>query len=66
MSEIVDHMASGSMVLFNESFAATNEREGSQIVTQIVNALTEEGSRSSSSRICTSLHMIFTTRNGLA
>ncbi|MCZ8546399.1 DNA mismatch repair protein MutS [Mesorhizobium qingshengii] len=43
MSDIVDHATCGSMVLFNESFAATNEREGSQIATQIVNALTEAG-----------------------
>jgi DNA mismatch repair ATPase MutS len=28
-----------SMVLFNESFAATNEREGSEIARQIVDAL---------------------------
>lgn len=42
MSDTVDHAATGSMVLLNESFAATNEREGSQIATQIVNALTDE------------------------
>lgn len=29
----------GSMVLFNESFAATNEREGSQIARQVIHAL---------------------------
>ena len=28
MSEIIDHVAPRSMILFNESFAATNEREG--------------------------------------
>lgn len=43
MSEIADHLATGSMVLFNESFAATNEREGSEIAWQIVEALTERG-----------------------
>lgn len=43
MSDLVDHLAAGSMVLFNEFFAATNEREGSQIATQIVEALTENG-----------------------
>jgi hypothetical protein len=30
MSEIIDHVAPRSMILFNESFAATNEREGSE------------------------------------
>lgn len=42
MSEIVNHLAPGCMVLFNESFAATNEREGSEIARQIVCALLEE------------------------
>lgn len=41
MSEIVDHLVPNSMVLFNESFAATNEREGSEIAGQIVRALLE-------------------------
>ncbi len=45
MSEIVDHVAPQSMVLFNESFAATNEREGSEIARQIVSALLEAGVR---------------------
>ena len=31
------------MVLCNESFAATNEREGSEIAKQITNALVEKG-----------------------
>jgi DNA mismatch repair ATPase MutS len=31
------------MVLFNESFAATNEREGSKIACQITKALVERG-----------------------
>lgn len=43
MSEIVDHLATRSMVLFNEFFAATNEREGSEIARNIVEALTERG-----------------------
>jgi DNA mismatch repair ATPase MutS len=43
MSEIVDRLSSRSMMLFNESFAATNEREGSQIATQITTALLERG-----------------------
>ena len=42
MSAIVDHIAPNSMVLFNESFAATNEREGSEIARQIVTALLEK------------------------
>ncbi len=42
MSAIVDHITPNSMVLFNESFAATNEREGSEIARQIMNALVEK------------------------
>ena len=42
MSEIVDHIGPNSMLLFNESFAATNEREGSEIAKQIVSALLEK------------------------
>ncbi len=41
MSDIVDKVNVNSMVLFNESFAATNEREGSEIARQIVSALIE-------------------------
>lgn len=43
MSAIVDHIVPNSLVLFNESFAATNEREGSEIARQIVAALLEKG-----------------------
>ena len=43
MSEIVDHLTSGSLLLFNESFAATNEREGSEIAWQITTGLLEKG-----------------------
>lgn len=39
MSEIADHLTPWSIVLFNESFAATNEREGSEIGRQIIAAL---------------------------
>lgn len=42
MSEIADHIASNSMLLCNESFASTNEREGSQIARQIVHAALHE------------------------
>ncbi|MDI6619785.1 MAG: DNA mismatch repair protein MutS [Clostridiales bacterium] len=41
MSDIVDNITSNSMLLFNESFAATNEREGSEIARQITCALLE-------------------------
>ncbi|MFO7681693.1 MAG: DNA mismatch repair protein MutS [Chloroflexota bacterium] len=43
MSDIVDHIRPNSLILFNESFAATNEREGSEIARQIVSALLEKG-----------------------
>jgi DNA mismatch repair ATPase MutS len=39
MSEIANALTADSMVLFNESFAATNDREGSEIARQIVGAL---------------------------
>ncbi len=39
MSDIVDTITSRSLLLCNESFAATNEREGSEIARQIVSAL---------------------------
>lgn len=42
MSDIVDHLTPHAMVLFNESFAATNEREGSEIARQVVSALLEK------------------------
>jgi hypothetical protein len=43
MSGIVDALRPDSLVLFNESFAATNDREGSEIARQIVVALLEAG-----------------------
>ena len=42
MSAIVDHLTPNALVLFNESFAATNEREGSEIARQITAALMEK------------------------
>lgn len=42
LSDIVDHIVPNSMVLFNESFAATNEREGSEIAKQVVRAMLEK------------------------
>lgn len=43
MSAIVDLLTPKSLVLFNESFAATNEREGSEIARQITRALLNKG-----------------------
>jgi hypothetical protein len=43
MSEIADHIVPDSILLFNESFAATNQREGAEIAKQIVCALLEKG-----------------------
>ncbi|MFC4242906.1 hypothetical protein ACFOYW_05945 [Gryllotalpicola reticulitermitis] len=39
MHDIVQHLKPGSIMLFNESFAATNEREGSEIGRQVIHAL---------------------------
>jgi hypothetical protein len=41
MSEIVDHIGADALFLSNESFAVTNEREGSEIGRQILLALLE-------------------------
>ena len=43
MSEIASHITADCILLCNESFASTNEREGSQIARQVVRALLEEG-----------------------
>ncbi|MCF3946106.1 DNA mismatch repair protein MutS [Acidiphilium sp. AL] len=45
MNRIVDRAGRAPLFLFNESFAATNEREGSEIARQIVTALIETGAR---------------------
>lgn len=42
ISSIAEELRENSMILFNESFAATNEREGSEIARQIVCALLEK------------------------
>jgi DNA mismatch repair ATPase MutS len=42
MSDIVQEIRPNALVLLNESFAATNEREGSEIARQIVAALLEK------------------------
>lgn len=43
ISELADHLTPNALVLFNESFSATNEREGSEIARQIVTALVASG-----------------------
>lgn len=45
MARIAGSLTSGSMLLCNESFASTNEREGSEIARQVVLALVESGVR---------------------
>lgn len=42
MSELVERLKPNTFVLFNESFAATNELEGSEIAGQITTALIEK------------------------
>jgi hypothetical protein len=41
MSEIADRITPNGLLLCNESFASTNEREGSEIARQVVRALVE-------------------------
>lgn len=43
MRQIAEALTSQSMVLFNESFQSTNEREGSELARQVAHALTEGG-----------------------
>lgn len=45
MSKIVDHIGDGSLLLLNESFATTTEKEGSLIAYDIIRALNEAGVR---------------------
>jgi DNA mismatch repair ATPase MutS len=45
MTELVDLLSPNAVILFNESFASTNEREGSEIARQVVTALIEKGIR---------------------
>jgi hypothetical protein len=42
MNDIVNILTPDALILFNESFAATNEREGSEIGRQILSALLEK------------------------
>ena len=41
MSDIADNVTSNCVLLCNESFASTNEREGSEIARQIIRTLVE-------------------------
>ena len=45
MSEIADQIRPGALLLCNESFAATNEREGSEIARQVVRAMLDRDIR---------------------
>ena len=45
MSQVLDHLGAHAFLLFNESFAATNEREGSEIARQVLTGLLEHGAR---------------------
>lgn len=45
MSGIADNITRGCLLLYNESFASTNEREGSEIARQIIRALLASGIR---------------------
>ena len=45
MNKIVEHLGDGSLLLLNESFATTTEKEGSVIAYDIVRALSEAGVR---------------------
>ena len=43
MSRIANYIKGGDLLLFNEAFAATNEREGSEIARQVTEALVQNG-----------------------
>ncbi|MBQ2032541.1 MAG: hypothetical protein II483_10085, partial [Lachnospiraceae bacterium] len=45
MNGIVEHVGDGSLVILNESFATTTEKEGSVIAYDIIRALAEAGVR---------------------
>ena len=65
MSAIVDRLTPNAMILFNESFAATNEREDRKSPRRSSPHWWKEGSRSSSLRICMPWHAASTIRAGL-
>ncbi len=41
ISQIIDKITPDALILFNESFSSTNEKEGSEIANQIISALVE-------------------------
>ncbi|MCR4771521.1 MAG: hypothetical protein K5855_04345 [Oscillospiraceae bacterium] len=43
LDRITDRLTRDSLIIFNEAFAATNEREGSEICRQVIRALVEAG-----------------------
>ena len=43
MSRLTSAVTSGALLLCNESFAATNEREGSEIAAEVIRAMTDTG-----------------------
>lgn len=43
LDRITDRLTKDSLIIFNEAFAATNEREGSEICRQVLRALVESG-----------------------
>jgi DNA mismatch repair ATPase MutS len=52
MSDLADIIGPRSLLLLNESFAATNEREGSQIARQIIDAVVD-----ADIRVCAVTHL---------
>lgn len=58
MSVIVDYLTPNALLLLNESFSATNEREGSEIARQIVSTLIEKGIK-----VCFVTHLYEFTRS---
>jgi DNA mismatch repair ATPase MutS len=63
MNFIIDNITSNPILLFNESFAATNEREGSEIARQIVCALIEKHFRVFFVTHLTNLPILFIKKN---
>lgn len=45
VSVVIDAVSTGGLVLFNESFSSTNEREGSEIARQVIDGLLDAGVR---------------------
>jgi DNA mismatch repair ATPase MutS len=45
MSDVATRVETGCLLLCNESFASTNEREGSEIGRQVIRAMTDNGVR---------------------